>query len=98
LSVPYNRRIDGVAMNSSITAGETVQLASIICPSRKNCLACFFISKIIMYILGVMVSNMIIWAWSWTKINCSMLVEAPSCSLMFNHFVTIDSIDFFLRL
>jgi hypothetical protein len=79
-------------MNSRITAGATVQLVSIICPSRINCLAClFWISMIIKYILGVMISNMIIWAWSWTKINYSMLVEPPYCSLMFNHVVIVYS-------
>ena len=75
-------------MNSRITAGATVQVVSIIFPSRLNRLVClFWISMIMKYISGVMVINMIIWAWSWMKINCSMLVVAPSLSLMLNVFI-----------
>jgi len=47
---------------------------------------------------GLMIINMIIWAWSWTKINCSMLVEAPSFSLMLNHVFIIDSNESFKTL
>lgn len=67
-------------------------MVSIIFPSRINRLSCLFrISMIIKYISGVMIINMIMWTWSWTKINCSMLAEAPSCSLMLNRVFIFDS-------
>lgn len=50
---------------------------------------------IIKYVSGVMNINIIIWAWSWTKINCSVLVKAPSCSLGLNHVFIIDSSEIF---
>jgi hypothetical protein len=53
---------------------------------------------IIKYISGVMVINMIIWAWSWTKINCSMLAVVSSRSLMLNHVFIIESNESFKTL
>jgi hypothetical protein len=58
-------RRDGIVMNSRITAGVTVQVVWTIFPFRINRLgSLFWINKIIKYISGVMIINMIIWAWS----------------------------------
>lgn len=34
---------------------------------------------------------MIISAWSWKKISCSMTGDALSCSVMFNHVVIVSN-------
>jgi hypothetical protein len=46
-------------------------------------------SVVIMCIAVVIIITMIISAWSWKKINCSMMGEAPSCSLMFSHVIIV---------
>jgi hypothetical protein len=84
----YNSRKDGIAINTKITAGAIVQTVSIICPSRINRLVClFWIILIIVWNTVVMIINIIINAWSWKKINCSITGDALSCSVRFNHVV-----------
>jgi len=52
-----------------------------------NRLVCLFrMMLIIVYITAVMIINLIINAWSWKKINCSM-----SCVLRFNRVVIVGS-------
>jgi hypothetical protein len=38
-----------------------------------------------------MIGNIIISAWSWKKINCSMRGDALSCSVGFNHVAIISN-------
>ena len=38
-----------------------------------------------------MIINVIIKAWSWKNINCSMIGDALSCNLRFNHVVIVGS-------
>jgi len=45
-----------------------------------------------------MIIDMIFWTWSWTKINCSVLIEAPSRSPILNHVFIIDSNEIFKTL
>ena len=71
-----------------MTACVVVQWVSIICPFRMNRLVvCLFrMILIIVYVTVVMIINLIIEAWSWKKINCSI-----SCGLRFNHVVVVGS-------
>ena len=39
-SIKYSSRRDGTAINTKMTAGATVQIVPIICPSRINRLVC----------------------------------------------------------
>ena len=41
-----------------------------------------------------MIINIIISAWSWKKISCSMMGDALSCSVRFNHVVIISNESF----
>ena len=73
-------------------AGAIVQIVSIICPSKMNRLVClFWIILIIVYIIVVIIINIIIRALSWKKINCSIIGDALSCNLKFNHVVIVGS-------
>lgn len=75
-------------MKTRMIAGAMVQMVSIICPSRMNRLVCLFlIILIIVYITVVIIINMIISAWSWKKISCSIIGDALSCNLKFDHVV-----------
>lgn len=77
-----------MAMNTKIIAGAIVHVVSIICPSSINRLVCLFrIRVIIMYDTVAVIISIIISTWSWKKTSCSMMGDAPSCSLMFNHVV-----------
>jgi len=38
-----------------------------------------------------MIINIIISAWSWKKINCSMTGDALSCNVRFNHVAVISN-------
>ena len=81
-SIKFNNRRDGIAVSTRMIAGAIVQIVSIICPSRMNCLVCLlWIILIIMYITVVIIINIIIKAWSLKKINFSMIGDALSCSL-----------------
>ena len=56
-------------MNTKIIAGATVQIVSIICPSKMNCVVClYWIILTIVYNTVVIIISMIISAWSW-KLN-----------------------------
>jgi hypothetical protein len=73
-------------------AGAVVQMFSIICPSMMNCLVClFWMILIIVYITVVNIINVIIDTWSWKKITCSMIGDALSCNLRFNHVVIVGA-------
>jgi hypothetical protein len=75
-------------MNKRMIAGAIVHVVSIISPSSINRLVCLFrIRVIIMYDTAVVIINITINMWSWKKTNCSIMGDAPSCSLMFNHVV-----------
>lgn len=77
-------------MNTRMIAGAMVQTVSIIWPSRMNRLVClFWIILIMVYITVVIIISIIIRVWSWKKINCSMVGDALSCSLRFNHVAII---------
>lgn len=79
-------------MNTKMMAGAIVQMVSIICPSKMNRLVCLFLIILtIVYITVVMIINMIISAWSWKKINCSIIGDALSCSLRFDHVVIVSN-------
>jgi hypothetical protein len=86
--IRYRSHRVGIAMNTRMIAGAIVHVVSISCPSNMNRLVCLFqIRVIIMYITVVTIISIIISAWSWKKISCSMMGDAPSCSLMFSHVV-----------
>jgi hypothetical protein len=78
-------------MNTKMIAGAMVQSVSIIWPSRIYhrlvCLFCMIL--IIVYMTVVMIISMIIRAWSWKKISCSIIGDALSWSLMFSHVVIL---------
>lgn len=79
-------------MNTKMIAGAMVQMVSIIWPSRMNRLVClFWMILIIVYMTVVMIISIIIRAWSWKKISCSMIGDALSCRLRFNHVVIVAS-------
>ena len=40
---------------------------------------------------AVMIINIIISAWSWKKINCSMTGDALSCNVKFNHVAIVSN-------
>lgn len=66
-------------MNTRMIAGAMVHSVSIIWPSRIYRLVCLFcMILIIVYMTVVMIISMIIRAWSWKKINCSMIGDALS--------------------
>ena len=46
----------------------------------------------------IMLINIIIRAWSWEKISCSVMGEAVICSLRFNHVVIVVSNESFKTL
>ena len=46
-SVRYSRHRDGIAINAKIIASAIVQIVSVICPSRTNCLVCLFCTILI---------------------------------------------------
>ena len=82
MSIKYNNHRDGVAINTRMIAGSIVEIVSIICPSRMNCLVClFWIILIIMYITVVIIINIIIKTWLLKKINFFMIGDVLSCSL-----------------
>jgi hypothetical protein len=94
-SIRYNSRRDGIYVNTKITAGAIVNIISIICHSRMNRPVClFWIILIIVYNTVVMIINIIISAWSWKKINCSMTGDALSCSVRFNPVVIVSNESF----
>ena len=41
-SIKYSNRREDIAINTKIIAGAIVQMVSIICPSKMNCLVCLF--------------------------------------------------------
>lgn len=85
-SIRYNSRRDGMAMNTKITAGAIVHIVSISCPSNMNRLVCLLrASIVIMYNTVVVIISIIISAWSWKKISCSMIGDALSCKPIVNH-------------
>ena len=74
-----------------VIAGSVVQTVSIICPSMMKRLVClFWVILIIVYITVVMIISIIINTWSWKK-NCSMVGDALSCNLRFNHVVIVGA-------
>jgi hypothetical protein len=84
----YNNRSDGTAMNTRITAGVIVQVTSVICPSNINRMMFLLkVSVIIIYATTLMIILMIISAWSWNEINCSITGDALSCRFIFAHVV-----------
>jgi len=75
-----------------VIAGSVVQMVSIICPSMMKRLVClFWMILIIVYITVVMIINTIINTWSWKQINCSVICDALSCNLRFNHVIIVGA-------
>jgi hypothetical protein len=73
-------------------AGAVLQMFSIIYPSMMNCLVrLFWMILIIVYITVVIIINIIIDACSWEKITCSMIGDALSYNLRFNHVVIVGA-------
>jgi hypothetical protein len=52
-------------------------------------LALFLIILLIVYVTVMIIINKVISAWSWKKINCSMIGDALSCNLNFDHVVIL---------
>jgi hypothetical protein len=84
----YNSCSDGAAIKIRISAGNTVQATSIICPSSMYRLISLFMARrIIIYITTVRIIRIIINAWSWNEISCSIIGDALSWVFIFAHVV-----------
>lgn len=68
-----------MAINTSIKAGNTVQIDSISCPSIMYLLY-DLLNKVetTMYSVRIVISDKMIMAWSWKNKICSMVMEVVS--------------------
>jgi hypothetical protein len=77
-------------MKIKIIAGAIVHAISIICPSSMNQFVYLLkINVVIIYDTTMRIIKIIISAWSWKKINCSIIGDALSCKFMLAHVVII---------
>jgi len=76
-SIRYRVFSEGIAINSSISAGSEVQNSSISWDSRRNWLKCFMYDILIILNLRMVIIEIKIILWSWKKLDA--LLKGSCC-------------------